>query len=176
MAFLGHVADADVTTNFAIVVDDVAVGGIGYIRGSDVERFSAEVGYWLGEAYWGRGLMTDAVTRLTQHLFEDVKLLRAFALPLADNQGSIRVLEKAGYEREALLRASCVKYRSAAGSVSLRPPQSLRGRWGMPGTRDSELGIEGSGIRVQTCMGSAFRFRMTAERNRAAASRAARYS
>jgi len=109
-AFLGHVAAADVTTNFAIVVDDIAVGGIGYIRGSDVERFSAEVGYWLGEAYWGRGIMTAAVVRLTQHLFDDVKLLRAFALPLADNQGSIRVLEKAGYGREALLRASCVKY------------------------------------------------------------------
>jgi|KBSMisStandDraft_5_1062788.scaffolds.fasta_scaffold247549_2 ribosomal-protein-alanine N-acetyltransferase len=109
-AFLGHVAGADITTNFAIVVDDMAVGGIGYIRGSDVERFSAEVGYWLGEAYWGRGIMTDALTHLTRHLFEDVKLLRAFALPLADNQGSSRVLEKAGYQREALLRASCVKY------------------------------------------------------------------
>ncbi len=110
VAFLGHVAAADVTTDFAIVVDEVAVGGIGYIRGTDVERFSAEVGYWLGEAYWGRGIMTDAVARLTQHLFDEVKLLRAFALPLADNQGSIRVLEKAGYEREGLLRASCVKY------------------------------------------------------------------
>jgi ribosomal-protein-alanine N-acetyltransferase len=109
-AFLGHAAGADVTTNFAIVVDDAAVGGIGYIRGADVERFSAEVGYWLGEAYWGRGIMTAALQRLTQHLFDDVKLLRAFALPLADNQGSVRVLEKAGYEREARLRASCVKY------------------------------------------------------------------
>src|SRR4029079_2240112 len=79
-------------------------------RGADVERFSAEVGYWLGEAYWGRGVMTPALKRLTQPLFDDGKLLRAFALPLADNQGSIRVLEKAGYEREALLRASCVKY------------------------------------------------------------------
>ena len=110
VAFLGHVAAADLTTNFAIVVDDAAIGGIGYIRGSDVERFSAEVGYWLGETYWGRGIMTHAVHRLTQHLFEDLKLLRAFALPLADNRGSARVLEKAGYEREALLRASCVKY------------------------------------------------------------------
>jgi len=109
-AFLGHAAGADVTTNFAIVVDDAVVGGIGYIRGADVERFSAEVGYWLGEAYWGRGIMTAALQRLTQHLFDDVKLLRAFALPLADNQGSVRVLEKAGYEREARLRASCVKY------------------------------------------------------------------
>lgn len=110
VAFLDHLAEADVTTNFAIVVDDTAVGGIGYIRGADVERFSAEVGYWLGEAYWGRGIMTDAVVRLTSHLFEDVKLLRAFALPLVENDGSVRVLEKAGYQREAQLRSSCVKY------------------------------------------------------------------
>src|SRR3954453_5049978 len=110
VAFLSHAAGADVTTNFAIVVDDAAVGGIGYIRGSDVERFSAEVGYWLGEAYWGRGIMTEAGGRLTQHLWDEVKLLRAFALPLADNQGSIRIFEKAVPEREALLRASCVKY------------------------------------------------------------------
>ena len=118
-AFLGHVAGADITTNFAIVVDDVAVGGIGYIRGSDVERFSAEVGYWLGEAYWGRGIMTDAVTRLTQHLFEDVKLLRAFALPLGRQPG----LEPGA--REGRLRAGGAppcqlrEVRTAAGSISL---------------------------------------------------------
>jgi RimJ/RimL family protein N-acetyltransferase len=109
-AFLTHAAARDAPTNFAIVVAEEAVGGIGYVRGSDVERYSAEIGYWLGEEFWGRGIATEALQMLTHYLFADEQLLRLFALPLADNAGSIRVLEKAGYEREGLLRASCVKY------------------------------------------------------------------
>jgi RimJ/RimL family protein N-acetyltransferase len=109
-AFLTHAAASDTPTNLAIVVEEEAVGGIGYVRGSDVERYSAEVGYWLGEELWGRGIATEALQMLTQHLFSGEQLLRLFALPLADNAGSIRVLEKAGYAREGLLRASCVKY------------------------------------------------------------------
>ena len=109
-AFLTHAAARRRATNFAIVVGGEAVGGIGYVRGSDVERYSAEVGYWLGEEFWGRGIATEALQMLTHYLFAEEQLLRLFALPLADNAGSIRVLEKAGYEREGLLRASCVKY------------------------------------------------------------------
>ena len=109
-AFLTHASSSESVTNLAIDVDGAAVGGIGYVRGSDVERFSAEVGYWLGEEYWRRGIVTEALEMLTRYLFAEVRLLRLFALPLADNAGSARVLEKAGYEREGLLRASCVKY------------------------------------------------------------------
>jgi RimJ/RimL family protein N-acetyltransferase len=109
-AFLTHAAASDAPANFAIVVGGEAVGGIGYVRGSDVERYSAEVGYWLGEEFWGRGIATEALQMLTHYLFAKEQLLRLFALPLADNAGSIRVLEKVGYEREGLLRASCVKY------------------------------------------------------------------
>jgi [ribosomal protein S5]-alanine N-acetyltransferase len=109
-AFLAHALAADVPTNLAIDVGGAAVGGIGYVRGSDVERYSAEVGYWLGEEWWGRGIVTEALQMLTRYLFSEVRLLRLFALPLSDNAGSVRVLEKAGYEREGLLRASCVKY------------------------------------------------------------------
>ena len=109
-AFLTHAFAAECPTNLAIDVGGAAVGGIGYVRGSDVERYSAEVGYWLGEECWGRGIATEALQMLTRHLFSEVRLLRLFALPLADNAGSVRVLEKAGYEREGLLRASCVKY------------------------------------------------------------------
>lgn len=109
-AFLTHATSSDPPTNFAIEVDDAAVGGIGYIRGDDIERYCAEVGYWIGQEYWGRGVMTEALALLTRALFSDARLLRLFALPLADNPASVRVLEKAGYVREGLLRASCVKY------------------------------------------------------------------
>lgn len=108
--FLKHAVSAEDPTNLAIEVDGRAVGAIGYVPGRDVERYGAELGYWLGEAYWGRGIVTDAVRLVTEHAFADMGFLRLFALPFADNPGSIRVLEKAGYEREGLLRASSVKF------------------------------------------------------------------
>jgi RimJ/RimL family protein N-acetyltransferase len=109
-AFLKHAVAADDPTNLAIEVDGAAVGAVGYVPGRDVERFSAEIGYWLGEACWGRGIATEAVALVTAHAFADMKVLRMFALPFADNPASVRVLEKAGYAREGLLRSSCVKY------------------------------------------------------------------
>ena len=95
--------------SFAIVVGGEAVGGIGISPGSDVERFSAEIGYWLGEPFWGRGITADAVRLMSAYAFETCGLLRLFALPFADNRQSTRVLEKAGYTREAILRSSAVK-------------------------------------------------------------------
>jgi len=80
------------------------------VPGRDVERFSAEIGYWLGEEFWGRGITTEAVQLVTDHAFAQLNFLRLFALPFADNAASIRVLEKAGYAREAVLRSSSVKY------------------------------------------------------------------
>jgi [ribosomal protein S5]-alanine N-acetyltransferase len=97
-------------TQLAIDVGGEAVGGIGFSRGDDVERYSAEVGYWLGEEFWGRGIMTEAVTLVTTHMFERANILRAFALPFAENAASARVLEKAGYVLEGRLQASCVKF------------------------------------------------------------------
>ncbi len=108
--FLRYAAASPDPSNLAIEVDGVAVGAIGYVPGTDVERFSAEIGYWLGEACWGRGIVSEAVVLLTEHAFTTLNLLRLFALPFADNLASARVLEKAGYVREALLRSSCVKY------------------------------------------------------------------
>jgi ribosomal-protein-alanine N-acetyltransferase len=102
--------DEAAPSNLAIEVEGAAVGGIGFVRGADVERYSAEIGYWIGQAYWGRGIVTEAVSMVTEHLFRVMNLLRLFALPLADNAASVRVLEKAGYVREAVLRSSCVKY------------------------------------------------------------------
>jgi RimJ/RimL family protein N-acetyltransferase len=108
--FIKSVAGARPTLLFAMVVDGEAVGGIGMFPGADVERFSAEVGYWLAEPYWGRGITTEALGLLSAYAFGTCNVLRLFALPLADNTRSTRVLEKAGYTREALLRSSTVKY------------------------------------------------------------------
>lgn len=104
----GVIAVRPVTT-FAIEVDGEAVGGVGFSPGSDVERFSAEIGYWLAERFWGRGIATEAVRLVSEYAFDKCNLLRLFALPFADNVRSTRVLEKAGYTREAILRSSSVK-------------------------------------------------------------------
>jgi ribosomal-protein-alanine N-acetyltransferase len=108
--FIQSVAPARPTTSFAIVVGGEAVGGAGFSPGADVERYSAEVGYWLGEPFWGRGITVEAVRLLSAYAFTTCSMLRLFALPFADNAQSIRVLEKAGYTREATLRASSVKH------------------------------------------------------------------
>jgi ribosomal-protein-alanine N-acetyltransferase len=109
-AFLKSATVADPQTNFAIEVGGIAAGGLGYVPGNDVERYSAEVGYWLGEDCWGRGIVTEALGLFTEYAFTELGLLRLFALPFADNIASIRVLEKAGYGSEGVLRSSCVKY------------------------------------------------------------------
>jgi [ribosomal protein S5]-alanine N-acetyltransferase len=96
-------------TVFAIEVENEAVGGIGLERKSDVECCSAEIGYWLGEDVWGRGIATAAVGALTSYGFEVLSLSRIFATPFANNPASIRVLEKAGYVREGVLRRSAIK-------------------------------------------------------------------
>ena len=96
-------------TNFAIDVDGAAVGGIAFRIQSDVERVGAELGYWLGEPYWGRGIGTAAVRAVTERALATHGLTRVFALPFAHNRASARVLEKAGFTLEGVLRASAIK-------------------------------------------------------------------
>jgi [ribosomal protein S5]-alanine N-acetyltransferase len=108
--FLERVQKMDPVTFFCIASEeDEAIGGLGYKLGSDVERFSAEIGYWLAEPYWGRGITAEAVRALTEHALRTHGLHRVFALPYAWNAPSARVLEKAGYVLEGTLRKSAFK-------------------------------------------------------------------
>jgi [ribosomal protein S5]-alanine N-acetyltransferase len=107
--FLRRTRAAPLETTFAITVDDAAVGAIGFVMRSDVERVSAEIGYWVGEAFWGRGIATAALAAVTRYAIETHGLTRLFALPFAWNAASCRVLEKAGYVLEARLRRSAIK-------------------------------------------------------------------
>lgn len=107
--FLERIATQAPPRVWAIEVDGAAVGGIGLELLSDVERVSAEIGYWLGRACWGRGVMTEAVRAVTAEAFRQFDLTRIFALPFADNPGSIRVLEKAGYALEGRMPQSAIK-------------------------------------------------------------------
>jgi ribosomal-protein-alanine N-acetyltransferase len=96
-------------TNFAIDVFGEAVGGISFDLKTDVERYSAEVGYWLGEEFWGQGICTLVLKAATPYAIETYHLNRIFAVPFTQNLASIRVLEKAGYTRECTMRRSAFK-------------------------------------------------------------------
>jgi [ribosomal protein S5]-alanine N-acetyltransferase len=94
---------------YAIDVDGEAVGGIGIHPRKDVERLSAEIGYWLGEAFWGRGIATVAVINLTQAALREPYIYRIFATVFASNPASVRVLEKAGFKREGVMSQAVIK-------------------------------------------------------------------
>jgi RimJ/RimL family protein N-acetyltransferase len=108
-AWIGRNVDAERLTNFAIIVDDAAVGGIGIIAGTDVDRRSAEIGYWLAEPYWGRGIATAALRAVTEWAFATFDLVRLQADVYEWNPASARVLEKAGYTLEGRQRKGVTK-------------------------------------------------------------------
>ncbi|MDE0628298.1 MAG: GNAT family N-acetyltransferase [Bryobacterales bacterium] len=83
--FIAFARRGDPETTFAVTVDDVSVGAIGATLRDDVERCSAEVGYWLGEPYWGRGIATTALAGFTRYAFPAYNLERLYAVPFASN-------------------------------------------------------------------------------------------
>jgi ribosomal-protein-alanine N-acetyltransferase len=107
--WVSRAVEADPETQFAVEVDGEAAGGIGLFLQEDVSRFTAEIGYWLGEAYWGRGLMTVVVRRFTDYAFATFDLTRIYGNVFDWNAASARVLEKAGYEFEGRHRRAAVK-------------------------------------------------------------------
>jgi RimJ/RimL family protein N-acetyltransferase len=108
-SFLAAAVDESPPLHFCIASRDQAIGGISLRPGADVERFSAELGYWLGEEFWGQGIATAAIQSITQYGIMTLDLHRIFALPYARNAASIRALEKAGYICEGRLRQSAFK-------------------------------------------------------------------
>ena len=108
-AFLGWIAQHPSPTAWAIEVHGAAAGGIGIELHSDIERVSAEIGYWLGEQFWGQGIVTEALKAVTIDALERYDLTRLFAVPFADHAASVRVLEKAGSVREGCMRRSAIK-------------------------------------------------------------------
>ena len=99
--FIAHANSNFPSPLLAISVDGIAVGGIGIHRQTDISIMNAELGYWLGEAYWGKGIMTQAVIRMIEYGFLNFDFNRIFARPFGSNFASQKVLEKAGFILEA---------------------------------------------------------------------------
>ncbi len=108
-AWIRRVAGQDPPTQCGIEVGAGVVGGIGLTLQEDVHRRSAEIGYWLGEPFWGRGIMSEAVPAFTAHALATFDVCRLYASVFEWNPASARILEKAGYVLEGRLRKSAVK-------------------------------------------------------------------
>ncbi len=108
-AFIQMTQQEQPQRTLAIEAEGALVGVIGVIMGTDIQRLSAEIGYWLGEPHWGRGIATEAVRQMTDYAFGELGLVRVFAMVYPYNKGSQRVLEKSGYQLEGIQRLSVIK-------------------------------------------------------------------
>ena len=102
-------ADENETFAFAIMADDKVVGSIGIFRQGNIHSQTAELGYYIAEEYWGKGIMTEAVKQICEYVFGDSDIIRIYAEPFAYNMASCRVFEKVGFQYEGTLRSNAVK-------------------------------------------------------------------
>jgi ribosomal-protein-alanine N-acetyltransferase len=101
--------DENETLAFAITIDNKAIGSIGAFRQKNIHRHTAEIGYYIAEEYWGKGLMTEAVKQICSYIFDKSNIVRIYAEPFSYNKASCRVLEKAGFLYEGTLRSNAIK-------------------------------------------------------------------
>ena len=102
-------ADETSTFAYAITQNDRAIGSIGAFRQGNIHWQTAELGYYLAEKYWGKGIMTEAIRQLCGIIFDTTDILRIYAEPFAYNTGSRRALEKAGFCYEGTMKNNAVK-------------------------------------------------------------------
>ena len=102
-------ADENETFAFAITVNNMVIGSIGIFRQGNIHSQTAELGYYIAEEYWGKGIMTEAVKQICEYVFANSDIIRIYAEPFAYNIASCRALEKAGFQYEGTLRSNAVK-------------------------------------------------------------------
>ncbi len=108
-AFIEFCKKSEPTLNFAITYEDELAGTIGIEPQKDVYRLSAELGYWVGEPFWGKGIATEAVKLITTYGNEKLGLIRFFSSVFDFNKASMRVLEKAGFVKEGISKKAVIK-------------------------------------------------------------------
>lgn len=102
-------ADCHTTFAFAITVNNEVVGSIGVFRKENIHSQTAEIGYYIAEPYWGKGIGTKAVKQTCEFIFSNTDIIRIFAEPFAHNAASCRILEKSGFSFEGTLRKNTIK-------------------------------------------------------------------
>jgi len=102
-------SEKDQKIAFAICYDSKMVGWIGVFRQENIRRLTGELGYYIAEEYWGKGITTKAIKQMCCHIFENTDVVRIFAESFAFNEASSRVLEKANFSFEGLLHQNAIK-------------------------------------------------------------------
>ena len=95
--------------NLALVIGEEFTGGIGIDLQTDIYCKNARMGYWLGEPFWGKGIMTEAVAMFTAYIFDSFEVMRIYAGVFGSNPASAKVLQKAGYQQEGNFKNSLFK-------------------------------------------------------------------
>jgi [ribosomal protein S5]-alanine N-acetyltransferase len=108
-AFIAFANTGNPVHIFAIDLNGEAIGGIGLHPKFDVDRKNAELGYWLAEPFWGKGIITAAIKEMVDFGFKNFDISRIFARPFGTNIGSQKVLEKAGFVLEAKFEKTIFK-------------------------------------------------------------------
>src|SRR4051812_38826726 len=109
MAFIDMALSHTPPVILAIAIDGAVTGAIGLHPQPDIQRMNAELGYWLGEPYWGQGIMTGAIRQMVDYGFQHLDITRIFARPFGTNIASQRALEKAGFRLEGRLEKTFFK-------------------------------------------------------------------
>ena len=102
-------ADKNSTFAFAVIYEGEVVGSIGIFRQNNIHYRTAELGYYIGEPFWNKGITTEVVKEACKYVFENSDIIRICAEPFSRNIASCRVLEKAGFIFEGTLHANAIK-------------------------------------------------------------------
>ena len=110
-SFIKAVNDNPLNHVFAIIYEKEFCGVIGLFQQQDVYERSAEIGYWIGEPFWGLGIATKAVELILSFGFSELNIVRIYTGIFEHNQASMRVLEKNGFIKEAIFKKAIFKNR-----------------------------------------------------------------
>lgn len=108
-SFINYAMSRQEPCEYCIDINGEAVGNISFMRGTDVERFNAEVGYWLAEPFWNQGIASEALREALQSYWATTNIVRIFANVYENNIASMKVLEKVGFRKVGILRKACFK-------------------------------------------------------------------
>lgn len=109
LKWIAHCKGEPTPVNFAVVCNNRVVGSIGCVPKEDVYRKTIEVGYFIGEPYWGKGIATEAMRQLTQYIQQNFLVVRMYAEVFAHNKASMKVLQKNGFYLESIRRKAAIK-------------------------------------------------------------------